>query len=274
MAENSNGQLRDGSNSAHLESPDSVPRPTLRPGNESITSYLVPVRWARTVEVFDGWVDLKRCKVLRVGRWWALYRTPLGGFLEYVYIPSIPEYAYFVGKARASRWFKFNPELAPAELWPYLGMVDLTEAPIDFIDAPADQPELVADAAPSGNGTAATNGRNPEALAAEPMVTLGEFGDESRVNGKNKPRLTLPRFHVIKALKEAGKNGLSKDELAEKSGHGDAHRILSALRGLTLTGNPSSSWPVNPGDATACFLGDLPTSPDISRGLATKRHTG
>ena len=99
MAENSNGQLRDGSNSAHLESPDSVPRPTLHPGNESITSYLVPVRWARTVEVFDGWVDLKRCKVLRVGRWWALYRTPLGGFLEYVYIPSIPEYAYFVGKA-------------------------------------------------------------------------------------------------------------------------------------------------------------------------------
>ena len=165
MAENSNGQLRDGSNSAHLESPDSVPRPTLRPGNESITSYLVPVRWARTVEVFDGWVDLKRCKVLRVGRWWALYRTPLGGFLEYVYIPSIPEYAYFVGKARASRWFKFNPELAPAELWPYLGMVDLTEAPIDFIDAPADHPELVADAAPSGNGTAATNGRAPEASA-------------------------------------------------------------------------------------------------------------
>ena len=99
MAENSNGQLRDGSNYAHLESPDSVPRPTLHPGNESITSYLVPVRWARTVEVFDGWVDLKRCKVLRVGRWWALYRTPLGGFLEYVYIPSIPEYAYFVGKA-------------------------------------------------------------------------------------------------------------------------------------------------------------------------------
>ena len=163
--------------------------------------------------------------------------------------------------------------MAPAELWPYLGMVDLTEAPIDFIDAPADQPELVADAAPSGNGTAATNGRNPEALAAEPMVTLGEFGDESRVNGKNKPRLTLPRFHVIKALKEAGKNGLSKDELAEKSGHGDAHRILSAAwsdpdwqSGIQLAGEPGGRYRL--------FLGDLPTSPDISRGLATKRHTG
>ena len=197
MAENSNGQLRDGSNSAHLESPDSVPRPTLRPGNESITSYLVPVRWARTVELFDGWVDLKRCKVLRVGRWWALYRTPLGGFLEYVYIPSIPEYAYFVGKARASRWFKFNPELAPAELWPYLGMVDLTEAPIDFIDAPADQPELVADAAPSGNGTAATNGRAPEAPAEPPdLVRLDQAAaaahKSKRTLERHKTEGTLP----------------------------------------------------------------------------------
>jgi len=30
-------------------------------------------------------------------------------------------------------------------------------------------------------------------------------------------------------LLEAGKNGLSKDELADKSGHGDAHRILKRL---------------------------------------------
>jgi len=68
-----------------------------------------------------------------------------------------------------------------------------------------------------------------EAPAAGPLVILGEPGDQPIVNGEKKTRLTLPRFHVIKSLKEAGKNGLSKDELAEKSGHGDAHRILKRL---------------------------------------------
>jgi hypothetical protein len=84
-------------------------------------------------------------------------------------------------------------------------------------------------AATSENGMAAANGRDIEAPAAGPLVILGEPGDKPIVNGKAKKRLLLTQFHVIKALTEAGKNGLSKDELIDKSGHGDAVNILKRL---------------------------------------------
>ena len=49
--------------------------------------------------------------------------------------------------------------------------------------------------APSGNGTAGTlpetTGLTPP--AAGPLVILGKAGDEPKVNGKSKPRLTLDR---------------------------------------------------------------------------------
>ena len=81
-----------------------------------------------------------------------------------------------------------------------------------------------------GDGTTplAESGGNLEA-AAEPMVVLGEFGDEPRVNGRKKVRLTLPQFHVLTALMEAGENGLSRKQLTGESGHGDAYRILKRL---------------------------------------------
>jgi len=97
---------------------------------------------------------------------------------------------------------------------------------------------VAAAASPPGNRNAATatlpENLAPTLLAAGPLVILGEPGDEPIVNGVIKPRLTFPRFHVIKALLEAGKNGLSKDELADRSGHGDAHRILKRLAGSDL----------------------------------------
>ncbi len=81
-----------------------------------------------------------------------------------------------------------------------------------------------------GDGTTplAESGGNLEA-AAEPMVVLGEFGDEPRVNGRKKVRLTLPQFHVLTALMEAGEIGLSQDELKRDSGHGDPVNTLKRL---------------------------------------------
>jgi hypothetical protein len=77
-----------------------------------------------------GFVDLIKYRLLRFSEHKALYLGPQGAFLEYIAFPS--EYAYFVGKPRAARWFAWDPEAAPPELWPILGLADLTDSPIDF----------------------------------------------------------------------------------------------------------------------------------------------
>jgi hypothetical protein len=68
-----------------------------------------------------------------------------------------------------------------------------------------------------------------ESAAAVSPVILGKPTDEPVVHGKRKPRLTAPRYKVVKALLEAGEDGLSKDSLATESGHTDAVGILKRL---------------------------------------------
>lgn len=50
------------------------------------------------------------------------------------------------------------------------------------------------------------------------------------VHGKEKRKLTLVQYKTIKALLDAGDNGLTKDELVEKSGHSDARGALRRLK--------------------------------------------
>jgi len=100
-------------------------------------------------------------------------------------------------------------------------------------DALADPPELRSALAPSDNGTAAAdtepNGRGSKA-PAEPLVILGKRGDDPIVRGNKKARLLVSQYNVIKALLDAGDEGLSKNALEEKSGHTDAVNILKRLR--------------------------------------------
>jgi hypothetical protein len=63
----------------------------------------------------------------------------------------------------------------------------------------------------------------------EPSVILGNPADPPKVNGKVKSRLTPAQHASVKALLEAGKQGLTKDELDRKSGHGDTRKILKRL---------------------------------------------
>jgi hypothetical protein len=49
------------------------------------------------------------------------------------------------------------------------------------------------------------------------------------VKGIEKPPLTDAQYDVMSALLEAGSRGLNKDELAKKSDHGDAVRILGRI---------------------------------------------
>jgi hypothetical protein len=60
-------------------------------------------------------------------------------------------------------------------------------------------------------------------------VILGKSGGRPIVCGKSKAPLTLARYNIVKALIDAGDDGLTGDELAERSGHGGAVNVLKSL---------------------------------------------
>jgi hypothetical protein len=98
-------------------------------------------------------------------------------------------------------------------------------------------------------------------------VILGKPGDEPTVNGRTKPRLTGPRYDVVKALLSAGNDGLSHESLVRKSGHGDARRILKRLADsdndwssvIQMAGDPGGRYRI----LTKNLLGPLRTSTDL-----------
>ncbi len=60
-------------------------------------------------------------------------------------------------------------------------------------------------------------------------VVLHGPADPPIVNGKEKDPLTTAQYCAVKALLDAGDNGLTKDMLDKKSGHGDTRKILKRL---------------------------------------------
>jgi hypothetical protein len=60
-------------------------------------------------------------------------------------------------------------------------------------------------------------------------VKLFGPGEQPEVNGKRKRTLTRAQYDAVGALIRAGENGLTKDELDRKSGHGDARKTLKRL---------------------------------------------
>lgn len=70
----------------------------------------------------------------------------------------------------------------------------------------------------------------PAAKAGDKCAVVLHGPDkEPVVLGKERPKLWTARFNVIRALIDAGKSGLTKDQLAAKSGHSDAVGILKRL---------------------------------------------
>ena len=67
--------------------------------------------------------------------------------------------------------------------------------------------------------------------AQSPSGKLKLFGQENEIEllGLRHRRLTVAQYDVLVALCEAGKKGLSKDELPTKSHHTDAVNILKRL---------------------------------------------
>jgi hypothetical protein len=99
-------------------------------------------------------------------------------------------------------------------------------------------------------------------LPPDPLVILGESDEEPIVCGVLKKRLTIAQYDVVKALLAAGNGGLSKDSLAKKSGHGDAHRVLKRLNDSDSDWKSVIQLAGRPGGRYRIRMTNLPTSPE------------
>jgi hypothetical protein len=83
----------------------------------------------------------------------------------------------------------------------------------------------------AAQGTSSPQGQSSQGTISSPSgsVVLGQQGQGPVVLGKQKPPLTRTRYDVVKTLLEAGQDGLTVDELAKKSHHGDAVNSLKKL---------------------------------------------
>jgi hypothetical protein len=73
----------------------------------------------------------------------------------------------------------------------------------------------------------------PEAPSPGPPVILGKPGEKPKIRGKEVPSLTVARYNVVMTLLKVWPNGLSKDELPDKSGHPDAVNVIKEVRKLS-----------------------------------------
>jgi hypothetical protein len=97
----------------------------------------------------------------------------------------------------------------------------LSELPMDPFTASAALLDLIA------SGTMPKTGAMP--ASAPPPITLQGQGQPVYVLGIEKPKLTKPQYKVVECLLNSGEKGLTKDELAVKSGHGGARSIMTRL---------------------------------------------
>ena len=152
---------------------------------------------------------VERCEELGIGSYWFsdtdtrtifLYRGCDGRFFERAIdidgttLEIRDDRCYLVTDEQAAERYKRHPEKAPAYLRPVVAKFDLTAAKL---------PELVVDAAPSGNGTAATNGHGPE--------RNGSASTEAAANGHD---IEAPAGLPSAPTPKAPKSNLSVDDLA------------------------------------------------------------
>jgi hypothetical protein len=80
-----------------------------------------------------------------------------------------------------------------------------------------------------GHSPAASPSIPAAPLPQVPKVVLKGPGEPPVVLGAPRKELTQAQYDVVKALLAAGETGLTKDQLVEKSHHGDAVNILKRL---------------------------------------------
>ena len=143
-------------------------------------TFLIPVRRQRIGRSVAGFIDLRQCTFIadKLGcnrgdafEWESLIRTPAGRFLVYIDFEkteppgeTLERYAVFITELEAIGWFADYPESAPEGMRPLFEKFDLTEAPAAPLEPAAAPSPSKNGRAPSGNRTAAANGRAPRAL--------------------------------------------------------------------------------------------------------------
>jgi len=81
-----------------------------------------------------------------------------------------------------------------------------------------------------GSATPVSKGaQDRSAMTGAPALVLGEFGEKAMVHGRPCQPVTLATHDILKALLEAGPDGLNKDELDAHSGHPNARQYLRRL---------------------------------------------
>jgi hypothetical protein len=78
-------------------------------------------------------------------------------------------------------------------------------------------------------GTSADGTPEVKPVVASKLVALFGPGEKPKVKGKYKDTLTAKRYNVVQALIQAGKDGLTKDELDRQSGHTEARKAISDM---------------------------------------------
>jgi hypothetical protein len=91
-----------------------------------------------------------------------------------------------------------------------------------------EMPTAAAGARVPGQPAGVPESQAGEAEPGQPRVILGAKGEKAIVLGKARP-LTPGHHDIVRVLLDAGKEGLSKDDLIRKSGHGDAVNMLKRL---------------------------------------------
>ena len=88
-------------------------------------------------------------------------------------------------------------------------------------------------------------------------VVLGEPDEQPIVNGKIEPKLTKKRYKVVKALYDAGNDGLSGDELTRKSSGGAVTILKNLARSnpdwesvIVLPGRPHGRYRIRQSDGS------------------------
>ena len=121
----------------------------------------------------------------------------------------------------------------------YKAMGPPVDAPLECLTKPTGRAKTPARAVPAGGAPLEEPaGPGQDQVSPEPQVTptakskrvtLFGPGDAPLIDGKKKSSLTKVQYKVILALIHAGEQGLTKDGLIDKSGHGDGRKVMRRL---------------------------------------------
>ncbi len=190
MSHKSNGRAVGGTKTDPRPSRHRALNPPPPPAESAIKTRPIELRTKRTFfgGVFDGWIDLERCHFVcsRPGDgfdsdWESLYVTSSGRFLvQYSIAYDNPKdedhqawsYAVFISDRQAGEWYADDPGSAPECMRRVIEKLDRTAspaAPLGIVSATPSEGSNMGRTVrsgpmpePSGNGSAAANGRETE----------------------------------------------------------------------------------------------------------------